>query len=207
MNAARVLLAAALLCSAEGAAGQESLSNKGLDFPLRQYALKNGLKVILTEDDSLPLVSVIVGYGVGPVREQAGKSGLAYLMENLMFHGSENISPMQHINYIQRIGGEFNADTSFDKTYFYETVPSNQLALALWLESDRMGSLSITGSSVERAKETLRAEHRQRRVNESYLESFFQFDRLLFPDFVYGHPLIGTEEDVNAITEADVRDF
>jgi zinc protease len=207
MNAARVILAAALLCSAEGAAGQESSSNKGLDFPLRPYALKNGLKVILTEDDSLPLVSVIVGYAVGPVREQAGKSGLAYLMENLMFHGSENISPMQHINYIQRIGGEFNADTSFDKTYFYETVPSNQLALALWLESDRMGSLSITGSSVERAKETLRAEHRQRRINESYLESFFQFDRLLYPDFVYGHPLIGTEEDINAITEADVREF
>jgi len=206
MNAARVLLAAALLCSAAGATAQES-PFKGLDFPLRSYELKNGLRVILAPDDSLPLVSVIVGYGVGPVREQAGKSGLAYLMENLMFQGSENVSPMQHINYIQRIGGEFNADTSFDKTYFYETVPSNQLALALWLESDRMGSLRITGSSVERAKETLRAEHRQRRINEPYLESFFQFDRLLFPDFVYGHPLIGTEEDIDAITEEDVRNF
>ncbi len=180
---------------------------KGLDFPLTQYRLKNGLHVVLSEDDSLPVVSVVVAYGAGPVRERPGKSGLAYLMENLMFQGSENVSPMQHINYVQRIGGEFNANTSFDKTYFYETVPSNQLALALWLESDRMATPAITGPNVERAKEALIAERRQRRTSEPYMESFFLFDSLLFPDFAYGHPVIGTEEDLKRIDEADVRAF
>lgn len=180
---------------------------KGLDLSLTQYRLKNGLHVILSEDDSLPVVSVVVAYAAGPVREQPGRSGLAYLMENLMFQGSENVSPMQHINYIQRIGGEFNANTAFDKTYFYETVPSNQLALALWLESDRMAAPAITGPNVERAKEALIAESRQRRTTEPYMESFFLFDSLLYPDFAYGHPVIGTEEDLKRITEEDARAF
>jgi zinc protease len=180
---------------------------KGLDLHLTQYRLKNGLQVILSEDDSLPVVSVVVAYAAGPVREQPGRSGLAYLMENLMFQGSENVSPMQHINYIQRIGGEFNANTAFDKTYFYETVPSNQLALALWLESDRMAAPAITGATVERAKEALIGEGRQRRTTEPYMESFFLFDGLLYPDFTYGHPVIGTEEDLKRITEEDARAF
>jgi zinc protease len=95
---------------------------------------------------------------------------------------------MQYINYIQRIGGEFNANTAFDKSFFCQTVPSNQLALVLWLESDRMGSLSVMGGNVERAKENLMAEQLQRRSAEPYLETFFPFDEVLFPDFVYGHP-------------------
>jgi zinc protease len=155
-NAAWLVLAV-LSCRPAGLNGQEQAPPKGLDFPLTQYTLKNGLHVILSEDESLPLVSVVVAYGVGPIREQPGKSGLAYLMENLMLQGSENISPMQQINYIQRIGGEFNANTAFDKSFFYQTVPFNQLALVLWLESDRMGPLSVTGVNVERAQETLLA--------------------------------------------------
>jgi len=201
------LVFAVLSCLPAGLNAQESAPPKGLDFPLTQYTLKNGLHVILSEDESLPLVSVVVAYGVGPIREQPGKSGLAYLMENLMFQGSENISPMQHINYIQRIGGEFNANTAFDKSFFYQIVPSNQLALVLWLESDRMGSLSVMGVNVERAKENVMAEQRQRRSAEPYLDSFFLFDEILFPDFVYGHPLLGSEEDLRNITEEDVRSF
>lgn len=206
MSAAWLVLAV-LSCPPAGLNAQEQAPPKGLDFPLIQYTLKNGLHVILSEDESLPLVSVVVAYGVGPIREQPGQSGLAYLMENLMFQGSENISPMQHVNYIQRIGGEFNANTTFDKSFFYQTVPSNQLALVLWLESDRMGALSVTGVNVERAKETLMAEQRQRRSAEPYLESFFLFDEILFPDFVYGHPLLGTEEDLRKIAEEDIRSF
>jgi len=197
---------AVVLCVA-AVSGEPPAVPKGFDFPLIQYRLKNGLQVILSEDDSLPVVSVVVAYAAGPVREQPGRSGLAYLMENLMFQGSENVSPMQHINYVQRIGGEFNANTAFDKTYFYESVPSNQLALALWLESDRMASPAITGATVERAKEALISEGRQRRTAEPYMESFFIFDRILYPDFAYGHPLIGTEEDLKRITEEDARAF
>jgi zinc protease len=208
MSVTRVVLrwtGALLLCVAS-VSGQAAVP-KGLDFPVTQYRLKNGLQVILSEDDSLPVVSVVVAYGAGPVREQPGKSGLAYLMENIMFQGSENVSPMQHINYVQRIGGELNANTSFDKAYFYETVPSNQLALALWLESDRMAAPAISGPGVERAKETLVGELRQRRTTEPYMESFFLFDSLLYPDFAYGHSVIGTEEDLKGITEEDARAF
>ncbi len=204
-KAALRLALAVALCVA--AVSGETAVPKGLDLHLTQYRLKNGLQVILSEDDSLPAVSVVVAYAAGPVREQPGRSGLAYLMENLMFQGSENVSPMQHINYIQRIGGEFNANTAFDKTYFYETVPSNQLALALWLESDRMASPAITGAAVERAKEALIAEGRQRRTSEPYMESFFLFDSLLYPDFTYGHPVIGTEQDLKRVTEEDARAF
>lgn len=199
--------AGALALLALPAPGQEAPLPKGLDRPVVQYRLKNGLRVVLSEDDTLPVVSVVVAYGVGPVREQPGLSGLAYLMENLMFQGSENVPPMQHVNYIQRIGGSFNAHTTFDKAYFYETVPSNQLALALWLESDRMAAPGLAGPSVERAKEAVVAEHRHRRTTEPYMESFFSFDSLLFPDFTYGHPLIGTEEDLKRISESDVRAF
>ena len=197
--------AAALLCVPPLAS--QALPSRGIDLSLTQYRLKNGLQVILSEDDTLPVVSVVVAYGAGPVREKPGLSGLAYLMESLMFQGSENVSPMQHINYIQRIGGEFNANTAFDKTYFYETVPSNQLALALWLESDRMAAPAVSGPAVERAKEALIAELRQRRTSEPYMESFFLFDGLLYPDFAYGHPVIGTEEDLKRITEEDARAF
>jgi zinc protease len=202
------LALAVLVPSLASAAGQAAAPRpEGPGFPMVQYALKNGLRVILAEDDSMPVVSVVVAYGAGPVREPSGKSGLAYLMENMMFQGSENVSAMQHVNYILRVGGEFNANTGFDKTYFYETVPSNQLALVLWLESDRMASLSINPANFERAKETLSAEHRQRRTTEPYLDSLFRFDRMVFPDYAYGHPVIGTEEDLRTITEEDVRGF
>lgn len=180
---------------------------KGLAFPVTQYTLRNGLEVIIAEDDSLPLVSVVIAYRAGALQERPGQMGLAYLVENLMFQGSENISPMQHINYINRIGGELNAITAFDRTIFYQTVPSNQLALALWLESDRMKSLSLTGASVERAKESLVSELRQRRTSDPYMESLFFFEQLLFPDFAYGHPLIGTEDDIKKMSEEDVKSF
>lgn len=202
------LALAAVSCSMALAAGQEAVSRPDrLGFPLVQYTLKNGLRVILAADETLPLVSVVVAYGAGPFLEPRGKSGLAYMMENLMFQGSENVSPMQHVNYILRVGGEFNANTTFDKTYFYETVPSNQLALALWLESDRMASLSINAATVGKAREMLEAEQRQRRATEPYLDSFFRFDQMAFPDYAYGHPLIGTEEDLKTITEEDVKAF
>lgn len=180
---------------------------KGLTFPVTQYTLRNGLEVIIAEDESLPLVSVVIAYRAGALQERPGQMGLAYLVENLMFQGSENISPMQHINYINRIGGELNAITAFDRTIFYQTVSSNQLALALWLESDRMKSLSLTSASVERVKESLVSELRQRRTSNPYMESLFLFEQLLFPDFAYGHPLIGTEEDIKKISEEDVKSF
>lgn len=184
--------------------GQEK---QRLSFPIKQYKLENGLQVILSEDYSLPVVSVAVAYNVGSINERPGKTGLAYLLENLMFQGSQNVSRMQHISFIRRTGGDLNATTTEDKTIFQQTVPSHQLALVLWLESDRMQSLEITAANVEQAKEALIEEIHHRKATEPYFESFLSFDRLLYPNDAYSHPVIGNEADVRDLTVEDVKDF
>lgn len=177
----------------------------GLPFTIQHYRLRNGLRVVLSEDSRLPLVTVAVGYRAGTLQEKPGQEGLAYLLENLMFQGSENVSPLQHIVFIQKTGGELNATTSADKTLFYETLPSNQLALALWLESDRMKSLVITPAAIDRTRTELLDEHAERLASDPYLETFSLFDALLFPDGLYGRPLIGA--GMKNLTEADVEEF
>ena len=191
-----------LLC----VAAKTQIQNE-LDFSITQYKLKNGLQVILSEEYTLPLVSVVVAYKVGSIHEKPGKAGLAYLLQNLMFQGSKNIGRMQHISFIQRIGGELNAVTTEDRTLFFQTVPSNQLALVLWLESDRMKSLDINASNVERTKEALIEEIRQRKSTDPYLESSLYFDQLLFSDFAHSHAVFGNEADIRDITVEDVADF
>lgn len=186
------------------AQGQEK---QKLSIPIVQYKLKNGLQVILSEDYSLPVVSVVVAYDVGSVNEQPGKTGLAYLLENLMFQGSKNVSRMKHISFIRRIGGDLNATATEDKTIFQQTVPSHQLALVLWLESDRMKSLEINAANMERAKEALIEEIHHRKANEPYLDSFLNFDKIIYPNFAYNHPVIGSEADLRDITVKDVKDF
>ncbi len=176
-------------------------------FPVTQYTLENGLHVILSEDYRLPLVSAVITYNVGSINEEAGKTGLAYLLENLMFQGSENIGRMQHISFIQRIGGTLNAATTEDKTIFFQTVPSNQLALVLWLESDRMKTLDINPSNIQRIKLDLIEEIRQRKAADPYLESSLFFDQQLFPDFAHSHPVFGEEDDLRELTVEDVKNF
>ncbi len=178
-----------------------------LSFPVTLHTLRNGLKVILSEDHSLPLVSVAVAYHAGSINEEPGKSGLAYLLENLMFQGSENIGRMQHIGFIRRIGGLLNATTTTDQTLFSQTVPSNQLALVLWLESDRMNSLDINASNVARVRNSLIEEIRQRKIANPYLECSVYFDQYLFSDFAHSHPIFGREADLREITLEDVKKF
>ena len=178
-----------------------------LPFPIKEYTLKNGLRVILSEDHSLPIVSVVVAYKVGSTEEEPGKTGLAYLLENLMFQGSRNVGQMQHYRFIQNIGGTLNAVTTDDKTIFYQTVPSNQLALVLWLESDRMKTLNISPANVEKMKNQLIEDIRHRRESDPYLENSWYFDRLLYPDFTYSHPILGTTQDIREISTQDVRKF
>ena len=176
-------------------------------FPVYHFQLRNGLQVILSEDNSLPIVSVVIAYNAGSIHEQPGRTGLAYLMENLMFQGSSNVSRMQHILYINRIGGTLNAATTEEKTIFFQTVPSNQLALVLWLESDRMKYLEIKESNVERVKDSLVEEIQHRKTTDPYLESSFAFDKLIYPNFAYSHPVIGSREDLREITIEDIKSF
>lgn len=177
-------------------------------FPFSSFKLENGLTVILSVDESLPLVSVVVAYRVGSTLDPPGKAGMAYLMENLMFLGSRNIGSMQYINYLNRIGGEFNAETKADKTIFSQTIPSNQLALVLWLESDRMNSLSINASNVQHAKNSLIEEIKIAKDNDPYRESALYFDQLLYANDAYSHPVIGSNtNDIRNITLNDVSNF
>jgi len=176
-------------------------------FPFSQYQLRNGLQVILAEDESLPVVSIAVAYRVGSIHEPPGKSGLAYLMRNMMFSGSADIPPQQHFNNINRVGGKLNANTSEDMSIFYQTVPSNQLALVLWMESDRMRFLEITEDSLEETKKNLLDIRLGRRNDNPYLENQFSFDQLLYLDFPYSHPFLGSEDDIRNLTLDDVKNF
>jgi zinc protease len=172
------------------------------------YTLRNGLEVILSEDPGgLPLVSVAVSYRVGSADDPPGKAGLAYLMETLMFAGSANVPPSQHINTLYRIGGSFNASVSENRTIFFQTVPSNYLGLVLWLESDRMRSLEITAEAFESTKNDHLAEIRRRRLEQPYLEAQAVFDQAAFSNPVLSHPLEGTETSLDGLTIDDARAF
>jgi zinc protease len=204
---ALILLASSFLPSPCLPAPAQEDPAPGWSIPVQEYRLKNGLRVILSEDDSFPLVTVAIAYGAGTVRERPGQEGLAYLIENLMFQGSENVGPLQHVSYVQKVGGELNATTQFDKTLFYQTLPSNQLALALWLESDRMRSANVTPSSIERQRGALLEEHVGRLARDPYLESFSVFDALLFPDPRYGRSVIGNGAELALIANTEVSEF
>ena len=123
-----------LFVSAIGQALAQSPARKLPMIPFEKYKLKNGLEVILSEDHTLPLVSVNIWYHVGPANEKAGRTGFAHLFEHMMFEGSQHVSSKAHIAYLEGAGAtDINGTTNFDRTNYYETVPSNQLELALWL--------------------------------------------------------------------------
>jgi zinc protease len=171
------------------------------------FTLRNGLEVIFGGDSALPSVSVAIAYRVGSADDPPGKSGLAYLMETLMFSGSANVPPLQHINTMYRIGGNFNASVTEDRTVFFQTVPSHYLALVLWLESDRMRSLDITPEALQMARDDHVSELRRKRLEEPYLESRMVFDQMIFPDPAYNHPLAGTEATLGNLKIEDARSF
>jgi len=208
---AAVLLAALLPCptaSAQAPAPRDADARTAdvLAAPTI-YKLKNGLTVVLSEDDRLPLVSVVVAYKAGSIYESAGKTGLAALLENFMFEGSADVPEHQHINLVNRVGGTLSAAANEERTLFYQTVPANQLALALWLESDRMRFLEMKEDRFEKIRGDLLEEFRQRRQSEPYLAGLAAFDLLLYKDFPFGHSLSGTEDDIRGLTLEDTRNF
>ncbi|MEP7311453.1 MAG: pitrilysin family protein [Pseudomonadota bacterium] len=179
-------------------------------LPFEKYRLANGLEVILSQDSRLPLVAVNLWYHVGPANEKPGRTGFAHLFEHMMFQGSKHVPSGMHIKLVEGAGGEMNGTTSFDRTNYFETVPSNQLELALWLESDRMGFLLDTLSQAELSnqQDVVRNERRQSTENRPYglvEEALFH---TLFPK---GHPyyasIIGSHADIEAARLSDVQDF
>src|SRR6267378_1225957 len=133
-----------------------------------QFTLPNGLRVIYSEDHSTPVVSVDVWYEVGSRNERPGRSGFAHLFEHMMFQGSAHVKKTEHNQLLERAGADFNGSTAEDRTNYYETVPSNRLNLALWLEADRMRSLAITEENFENQRQAVKEERRLRVDNQPY---------------------------------------
>lgn len=185
-----------------------SLSPRAIAF--EKYLLSNGLEVILHEDHAMPLVAVNIWYHVGPVNEPQGRSGFAHLFEHLMFEGSEHVGP--NFDKLLEAAGATNSNgtTSWDRTNYFETVPSRYLELALWIESDRMGYLrnSITQERLDVQRDVVKNERRQSYENAPYGPSTLVFLDTLFPA---GHPyhgaVIGSMQDLTAATLEDVHAF
>jgi predicted Zn-dependent peptidase len=174
------------------------------------FTLANGLRVIASEDHSTPVVSVDVWYDVGSRNERPGRSGFAHLFEHMMFQGSAHVKKAEHFQLVMRAGGTMNGSTAEDRTNYFETLPSNQLALGLWLEADRMRSLAITQENFENQRETVKEERRLGVDNRPYARGFF--DGITAPYdsatcFPYAHTVIGSMDDLNAAALADVQAF
>jgi zinc protease len=195
---------------AQGTPAAAKASHKVPEIKYVKYTLPNGLTVITHEDRKLPLVAVDLWYHVGPLNERPGRTGFAHLFEHMMFEGSEHVGEKSHIKDVQAAGAtDVNGTTSFDRTNYFETMPSNQLELALWLESDRMGFLieGLNRELLTNQKDVVRNERRQGEGEPYYVAQEEMF-HLLFPK---GHPyygvIIGSHADIESARIADVRDF
>lgn len=177
-------------------------------YPLHQATLDNGLRVIVNPDPSVPVVAVNLWYDVGSRDERPGRTGLAHLFEHLMFEGSANVTSGEHLATVQSVGGSANATTWFDRTNYFETVPTGALDLALWLEADRLASLQVTQHNLDNQRDVVMEEKRQRYDNVPYGDVMLHLVQLTFPaDHPYGHPTIGSMDDLAAATLDDAKAF
>ncbi len=175
--------------------------------PIEQFTLDNGLRVILSRDTSVPVVSVAVYYNVGSRDERKGRTGFAHLFEHMMYQGSENVAKGAYMKSIQNAGGTLNGNTTTERTAYFATLPANQLPLALWLESDRMRSLKVTQENLDNQREVVKEEKRFRIDNQPYVPAFLRFAEMVFGNFANSHPAIGSMEDLDAANLEDVQAF
>ncbi len=175
-----------------------------------EQRLDNGLRVVVAEDSAVPAVAVSLSYGVGSRHETPGRTGLAHLFEHLMFQGSANVASGEHFAVLEALGAQLNASTSFDRTYYYETVPANGFELALWLEGDRMGGLlaALTQENLDNQRDVVKNERRQRYDNQPYGTARERLFAALFPPgHPYHHLPIGSMADLDDASLDDVRTF
>ncbi|PRY14879.1 putative Zn-dependent peptidase [Pontibacter ummariensis] len=193
-----------LWCAASLTAMAQTKGNK-IEFT--EYTLPNGLHVILHQDKSTPNVAVSVLYHVGSKNEVEGRSGFAHFFEHLMFEGTENIDRGEYSSLVQKAGGALNANTSFDRTYYYELLPSNQVELGLWLEAERMKHAKIDEVGVETQRKVVQEEKRERIDNQPYGSIGENVFALAYKEHPYKTMPIGSFEDLNAASIDEFRDF
>src|SRR3954452_5349366 len=169
--------------------------------------LKNGLRVIVSEDHTAPTVSIAVTYNVGSADEKARRTGFAHLFEHMMFKGSENVGPGEHPALVFGNGGTMNGTTNQDRTLYFETMPANQLELALFLEADRMKSLDINKDNLNNQRGAVQEERRLRVDNQPYGATFERIGEQAYDNPAYKHSVIGSMDDLNAASVDDVATF
>lgn len=169
---------------------------KRIEF--EQFTLKNGMRVILHQDNSTPIVAVSVLYHVGSKNEESSRTGFAHFFEHLLFEGSENIGRGEYMQLVKENGGTLNANTSYDRTFYYEILPSNQLELALWMESERLLHAKIENIGIETQREVVKEERRQRYDNTPYGSLVDETMKRVFTTHPYGRSIIGSMDHLNA---------
>jgi len=174
---------------------------------IEEYSLANGLRVVLNRDDAVPVVSVAVYYNVGSRNERPDRTGFAHLFEHMMFQGSENVPKAGHFQFIMKAGGTMNGTTSSERTNYYETLPANQLPLALWLESDRMRSLAVTQENLDNQREAVKEEKRLRYDNQPYGQIFDLINEMIYKNFANAHSTIGSMDHLDQASVEDVQEF
>jgi predicted Zn-dependent peptidase len=188
-------------------AGNASKSFKLSPLNLDSYTLQNGLRVVLNQDNSSPVVAIAVYYDVGSRNEKAGRTGFAHLFEHMMFQGSDNVKKAEHFQFISKAGGTMNGTTSTERTNYFETLPANQLPLGLWLESDRMRSLAVTKENLDNQRNAVQEEKRLNFDNRPYGHVFDTLNEMIYKNFANSHSTIGSMADLDAATVKDVQDF
>ncbi|MEV6298560.1 pitrilysin family protein [Actinoplanes sp. NPDC051861] len=177
------------------------VAKTGYPWPIETTRLANGLRVVVSEDRTAPVVCVNLWYDVGSRHEPPGQTGFAHLFEHLMFEGSQHVKKTEHMKLVQGNGGSLNATTNPDRTNYFETMPSEHLELALWLEADRMGGLvpALTQETLDNQREVVKNERRQRYENVPYGDAWLRLLPMLYPEgHPYHHATIGSMEDLNA---------
>ena len=202
-TSARVAIAAALLL----ATGQGLPAQTAPAIKFTETKLANGLRVIVSEDHSAPVYSIVVHYMVGSKDERKGRTGFAHLFEHMMFKGSENVGPGEHFMQVFINGGTMNGTTNKDRTLYFETLPSNQLDLGIFLEADRMKSLEITKENLDNQRNAVQEERRLGVDNQPYGRTFEVIDELAYDNPAYEHSVIGSMADLNAASVEDVASF
>ena len=181
-----------------------------MHIPFEYYKLGNGLRVVLARDTTAPVVAVNLWYNVGSRNEREGRTGFAHLFEHMMFQGSSHVPDTAHFAFIEKAGGSLNGSTWLDRTNYFETVPSHQLELALWLESDRLGWLlpAMTQDKLDNQRDVVKNERRWRVDNQPYGDWDERLQALMYPpEHPYHHSVIGSMEDLDAASLADVEAF
>jgi predicted Zn-dependent peptidase len=179
-------------------------------IPIDTFRLDNGLFVTLSEDHTAPIVAVNLWYHVGSANERTGRTGFAHLFEHMLFQGSAHVAANEHFELVQRAGGTLNGSTWLDRTNYFETLPSNQLALALWLEADRMGALlpAMTKQKLDTQRDVVKNERRWSVDNQPYGTWWERLPALAYPPtHPFHHSLIGSMEDLTAASLEDVEQF